>query len=64
MVRQRGMQGDIRSYLIAGMVSVFYYERRKQRHRTLTENVIKFIEYYGVGPFQERRISLVGKGRY
>ena len=64
MVRQRNMQNTVRSYLILGLLSVFYHERRKHRPRTLTENILKFTEYYGPGPFQERKIVFVGKGRY
>lgn len=64
MVRQRWMQLTIRPYLLLALLSVFYHERRKQKHRTLTENILKFLEYYGVGPFQERRVNYLGKGRY
>jgi hypothetical protein len=64
MIRQRWMHMTIRPVLIFGLLSVFYHERRKQRYRTLSENIIKFVEYYGVGPFQERRVNYLGKGRY
>jgi hypothetical protein len=63
-VRQRWMNLSIRPLLLFALISVFYHERRKHKVRTLTENIIKFVEYYGVGPFQERRISYLGKGRY
>ena len=64
MVRSRWMHMGLRSYLIFGLLSAFYYERRKQRQRMLSESVIKFLEYFGVGPFQERRMVYVGKNRY
>lgn len=63
-VRQRGLNGRIHSYLLFGLLGVFYHERRKHRPRTLTENVIKFIEYFGVGPFQERKILYLGRNKY
>jgi len=52
MVRQRRLHLALRPFLVFALVSVFYHERRKHKHRTLTENVLKFVEYYGVGPFQ------------
>lgn len=52
MIRQRWMTLNLRPYLLFALLSVFYHERRKHKVRTLTENIIKFIEYYGVGPFQ------------
>jgi hypothetical protein len=64
MIRQRWLHLGIRPYLLLALLSVFYHERRKHKHRTLSENIIKFVEYYGVGPFQERRVSYLGKGRY
>lgn len=64
MIRQRWLHMSIRPVLLFGLLSVFYHERRKQRYRTLSENIIKFLEYYGVGPFQERRVNFLGKGRY
>lgn len=64
MIRQRWMALTLRPYLLFALLSVFYHERRKHKVRTLTENIIKFIEYYGVGPFQERRINYLGKNRY
>jgi hypothetical protein len=64
MIRQRALHLHIRSYLLFALLSIFYHERRKHKPRTLSENVIKFIEYYGVGPFQERRITYLGAGRY
>jgi hypothetical protein len=42
MVRQRGLQNQIKSLLIFGLVSLFYHERRKHKPRTLSENIIKF----------------------
>jgi hypothetical protein len=64
MIRQRAMQTAIRPHLLFALLAVFYYERRKHKHRTLTENVIKFVEYFGAGPFAERRINYLGRGRY
>lgn len=58
------MNLSLRPYLLFSLISVFYHERRKHKVRTLTENIIKFIEYYGVGPFQERKINYLGKNRY
>jgi hypothetical protein len=52
MVRQRRLHLTLRPFLVFALVSVFYHERRKHKYRTLTENVLKFVEYYGVGPFQ------------
>ena len=49
MVRQRGLHHNIRSMLIAGLCSFFMFERRRQIVRTLSENFIKFLEYFGVG---------------
>jgi hypothetical protein len=63
-IRQRWMNLSVRPYLLFSLISVFYHERRKHKVRTLTENIIKFIEYYGVGPFQERKINYLGKNRY
>lgn len=64
MLRQRGLQTAIRPHLLFALLAVFYHERRKHKHRTLTENLIKFVEYYGAGPFAERRINYLGRGRY
>lgn len=54
MVRQRSMQTSISSLFIYGLCSFFLYERRKQRVRTLTENVIKFLEFYSISFIQDK----------
>lgn len=64
MIRQRGLHLQLTPLLVFGLIAVFYYERRKQRSRTLTENVLKFIEYFGVGSFHERKISYQTHNRY
>lgn len=64
MLRQRGLHMQIKPYVLFGMLSIFYHERRKQKTRTLTENILKFVEYFGVGTLQERKIMYVGKHRY
>ncbi len=60
MLRQRGMQNAVKGYFLFGLVSVFIHERKRQRSRSLTENVLKFLEYFGIGPFTERKITYVG----
>lgn len=56
MVRQRNLHSHIKSMLVFGLCSFFMFERRKQRSRTLSENFIKFLEFFGVGSAHERRI--------
>jgi hypothetical protein len=64
MMRQRGMQNAVKGYFLFGMVSLFVHERKRQRSRSLTENLLKFLEYFGVGPFTERKIMYIGKRFY
>jgi hypothetical protein len=40
---------------------VFLHERKRQRNRSLTENLLKFLEYFGMGPLDERKIVYIGK---
>lgn len=60
MIRQRGWQNAVKGYLSFGLISVFLQERRRQKSRSLTENLLKFLEYFGIGPFTERKISYIG----
>lgn len=60
MIRQRLLQNGVKSYLLFGMIAVFIQERKRQRNRSLTENFLKFLEYFGMGPLDERKIVYIG----
>jgi hypothetical protein len=64
MIRQRGFHHNVKSLLMFGLCCYFLYERRKQRVRTLTENFIKFLEYFGLGSTSEKKIIYRGKGTF
>lgn len=59
MVRQRSLHTSIKSLFIYGICSFFVYERRNQRVRTLTENVIKFLEFFSIGIAQDKERKIV-----
>ncbi len=43
MIRQRGLENSIKSYLTCGLIAVFIHERKRQKSRSLTENMLKFL---------------------
>jgi hypothetical protein len=60
------MHFGIRPALLFGLLSAFFHERKKQKqkNRTLSENIVKFFEYFGVGILSERTIRYCSNGKY
>ena len=61
MIRQRSFQTNIKSLMTYGLCSFFIFERRKQRVRTLSENIMKLLEFYSIGFTHEKERKVTYK---